>query len=136
MSKKKVRILSRKSDLAIIQAKEAGNNLVNKFPNLEIEYLTKSTAGDKDLKTPLSEMSSPGVFTDDLRNSLINKDCDLIVHSWKDLPLDLGHQTIIAGTMSRADQRDILFIKKKNISKIKNNNRISVLSSVFSNALL
>ena len=129
MSKKKVRILSRKSDLAIIQAKEAGNNLLNKFPNLEIEYLTKSTAGDKDLKTPLSEMSSPGVFTDDLRNSLINKDCDLIVHSWKDLPLDLGHQTIIAGTMSRADQRDILFIKKKNISKIKNNNRISVLSS-------
>ena len=63
----KVRILSRKSDLAIIQSMQVGNALQKKFPNLSIEYMTKSTAGDKDLKTPLSEMPNPGVFTDDLR---------------------------------------------------------------------
>ena len=50
----KVRILSRKSDLAIIQAKEIGNILQKKNTNLKIEYILKSTSGDKDLNTPLS----------------------------------------------------------------------------------
>ena len=124
-----VRILSRKSDLAIIQAKEVGMNLLKNDPNLKIEYLTKSTLGDKDLKTPLSEMIKEGVFTDDLREDLIKNKCDIVVHSWKDLPLDLGQKTIIAGTLSRADQRDIFFLKKNNISKIKKNKKISILSS-------
>ena len=43
----KVRILSRKSDLAIIQAKEIGNILQKKNKNLKIEYILKSTSGDK-----------------------------------------------------------------------------------------
>ena len=50
----KIRVLSRKSDLAIIQAYEFGEYLQSKFPDTKIEYITKSTAGDKDLVTPLS----------------------------------------------------------------------------------
>ena len=115
----KIRILSRKSDLAVIQAKEVGNIIISKFPDLKIEYITKSTSGDIDLTTPLSEMSTNGVFTDDLRKYLINNKCDLVVHSWKDLPLDLGNKTVLAGTLERADQRDILFIKKKSMPRIK-----------------
>ena len=57
-----IRILSRKSDLANIQAKEVGLLLKEKYPELSIEYITKSTSDDKDLKTPLSEMPEPGVF--------------------------------------------------------------------------
>jgi len=125
----KVRILSRKSDLAIIQSMQVGNALQKKFPNLSIEYMTKSTAGDKDLKTPLSEMPNPGVFTDDLRKELIKNNCDIVVHSWKDLPLDLGKSTIIAGTLNREDQRDIIFVNKKNLEKIKASKSINILSS-------
>ena len=125
----KVRILSRKSDLAMIQSMQVGNALQKKFPNLTIEYMTKSTAGDKDLKTPLSEMPNPGVFTDDLRKELIKNNCDIVVHSWKDLPLDLGKSTIIAGTLNREDQRDIIFVNKKNLNKIKVSKSISILSS-------
>ena len=113
----KIRVLSRKSDLAIIQAYEFGEYLQSKFPDTEIEYLTKSTSGDKDLVTPLSEMSSEGVFTNDLRDQLIHNQCDLIVHSWKDLPIEVGKQTIIASTLKRSDKRDILFIKKNKINK-------------------
>ena len=124
-----IRILSRKSDLAVIQAKEVGNNILKQYPHLKIEYITKSTSGDKDLKTPLFQMPNPGVFTDDLRKDLVNKKCDIVIHSWKDLPLDLGDKTFIAGTLPRADQRDILFVKKDKISKIKINKTISILSS-------
>ena len=47
-------ILSRKSDLAVIQAREFGQILSSNFPSIKLNYITKSTSGDKDLKTPLS----------------------------------------------------------------------------------
>ena len=122
----KVRILSRKSDLAIIQAHEFGDFFHSKFPEVEIEYITKSTSGDKDLITPLSEMPSEGVFTNDLRDELIQKKCDLLVHSWKDLPIEVGEQTKISATLKRADKRDILFLKK---NKSLNNESINILCS-------
>ncbi len=122
----KIRVLSRKSNLAIIQAYEFGEHLKSKFSDIEVEYMTRSTSGDKDLVTPLSEMPSEGVFTNDLRDELVNNKCDLIVHSWKDLPIEVGKQTIITSTLKRADKRDILFIKK---NKIQKNDFIKILCS-------
>ena len=58
-------------------------------------------------------MPTQGVFTNDLRDELINNKCDLIVHSWKDLPIEVCEKTKIAATLKRADKRDILFLKKK-----------------------
>ena len=119
MSKiKNLRILSRKSNLAVIQAHQVGRKIQDNFSDVKIEYITKKTSGDIDLKTPLSEMGSSGVFTDDLRNDLMANKCDLAVHSWKDLPLDLGSRTVLAGSLKRADQRDILFIKKNERNKV------------------
>ena len=125
----KIRILSRKSDLAVIQAYEFGEYLKFKFPKLEIDYLKRSTSGDNDLTTPLSEMPIEGVFTNDLRNELINNNCDLIIHSWKDLPLDVGNQTEVAITLDRAAPRDLFFIKKNSVKKINEDNSISIFSS-------
>ncbi len=122
----KVRVLSRKSDLAIIQAREFSDYLQSKHPFVEIEFLTRSTSGDKDLKTPLSEMPTEGVFTNDLRDELINNKCDLIVHSWKDLPIEVGDKTKIAATLKRADKRDILFLKK---NKKMDSKKITILCS-------
>ncbi len=122
----KIRILSRKSDLAIIQAREFSDYLQSKHPFVEIEFLTKSTSGDKDLITPLSEMPTEGVFTNDLRDELINNKCDLIVHSWKDLPIEVGDKTKIVATLKRADKRDILFLKK---NKITDSKKITILCS-------
>ena len=126
---KNIRILSRKSNLAIIQAQQVGEKIQEYFPFIKIEYFQKKTSGDTDLKTPLSEMATSGVFTDDLRNDLMTNKCDLAVHSWKDLPLDLGPDTILAGTLKRADQRDILFIKKNSQKQIHKNKIIKILSS-------
>ncbi len=122
----KIRVLSRKSDLAIIQAREFSEYLQSKHPFVEIDFLTRSTSGDKDLKTPLSEMPTEGVFTNDLRDELINNKCDLIVHSWKDLPIEVGDKTKIAATLKRADKRDILFLKK---NKTMDSNKITILCS-------
>ena len=122
----KIRILSRKSDLAVIQAYQFGEYLKSKFPKTKLEYLTRSTSGDKDLVTPLSEMPLEGVFTNDLRDELIQNKCDLIVHSWKDLPIEVGNKTKISATIERADKRDILFLKK---NKKENNKKLTILCS-------
>ena len=129
MEIKNIRILSRKSDLAQIQAQLVGLNIKNKFPQINITYFTKTTEGDIEKSLPLSQMESTGVFTDDLRENLIKKKCDIVVHSWKDLPIDIGKDTIIAGSLRRADERDILFVDKKKIEKIKKLKKISILSS-------
>ena len=97
MTKQQIRILSRKSDLAQIQAQLVGLEINKKFPDIKIIYLTKTTEGDIDKSSPLSEMKTTGVFTDDLRQSLIKNKCDIIVHSWKDLPIDIEPSTTIAG---------------------------------------
>ena len=129
MNNREIRILSRKSDLAQIQAKFVGLALINKFPNIKVSYLYKTTEGDIDKKSPLSEMKSTGVFTDDLRKNLIDNKCDLIVHSWKDLPIEIEKQTIISGSLKRGDERDLLLVSKNKIDKIKNSKKISILSS-------
>ncbi len=126
---KELKILSRKSDLAQIQAKLVGSAILQNNSNVKITYLTKSTEGDLDQKSPLSSMKIPGVFTDDLRKSLIDNKCDIVVHSWKDLPIDIGTKTNISGTLKRADERDILLIPKKRFGDIKKSKKISILSS-------
>ena len=95
----KVRIISRKSHLAQIQAEIVGNKIIEQFPNIEIEYIHKETQGDIDLNTPLSEMPEIGVFTNDIRNELINLNADLAVHSWKDLPVEMEPGTEISATL-------------------------------------
>ena len=119
MKKKEIKILSRKSDLAQIQAKLVGFEINRKFPNIKIIYLTKKTEGDVDKYSPLSEMKTTGVFTEDLRKNLIEGKCEAIVHSWKDMPIEIEKETMIAGSLRRADERDILLVNKNKINKIK-----------------
>ena len=124
-----IKIISRKSDLAIIQAELVGKAISNSYPELNIDYIYKDTKGDIDLSTPLSKLPEIGVFTTDLRESLINNDADLAVHSWKDLPISLEKGTSVIATLPRADMRDILLIKKNNIDSIKEKKSIKISTS-------
>ena len=74
-------------------------------------------------------MPEAGVFTTDLRDALIVGDADLAVHSWKDLPVKLDKGTVIAGTLPRADMRDILLVKKSNLGLIKKSKSIDISTS-------
>ncbi len=122
---KTLKIISRKSYLAQIQAEIVGNRILQSFPKVKIEYIHKETQGDIDLDTPLHQMPEIGVFTSDIRNELINKNADIAVHSWKDLPTEMEAGTKIFATIERADLRDVLLFKKK--SNLKKN--ISLFTS-------
>jgi hydroxymethylbilane synthase len=111
----RLRISARSSDLAKIQAYRVGEALRNKNPNIEIEFLFRESLGDKNLTDPLWKMPEKGVFTEDFLKDLLNEQTDLVVHSWKDLPTEEKEQTVIAATLPRADQRDLLLFKKSSV---------------------
>ena len=120
-----LKIVSRKSPLARIQALLVAEQIKKAFPELAIEHIYKNTLGDEDLRTPLNKMPDIGVFTNDIRNDLINGVADIAVHSWKDLPVEMEQGTAIVGTIDRADMRDMIFLKRDSIGK----KNLTILSS-------
>jgi hydroxymethylbilane synthase len=125
----KIKLASRKSDLARLQSYRVGDALKSVYPDIEIEYVFKSSLGDLNQSDPLWKMPEKGVFTEDLKKDLLNQEVDIAVHSWKDLPTEPSPDTEIIATLPRADTRDLLLVKKSSINKIKETKRFKILSS-------
>lgn len=112
-----IRISARKSDLARLQAYQVGEAITKKFPNIKIVYGFRESLGDRNLTNPLWQMPEKGVFTQDFKEDLLTGNTDLVVHSWKDIPIEDNADTIIAATLNRADERDVLLFKKTCLSE-------------------
>ncbi len=106
----RLKIASRKSDLARWQAHQVSRALSKLPEKPATEFIFKSSFGDQNLDIPLAGMGARGVFTEDFYEDLIQGRCDLVVHSWKDLPVQDRSDTKIAMTLPRADLRDVLLI--------------------------
>lgn len=115
--KSTIKISARKSDLARLQAYMVADAIKKHFKNTKIEFSFRESLGDKNLENPLWKMPSIGVFTQDFKDDLIQNRTDMVVHSWKDIPIEENDITSIAGTLSRADERDVLLFKKKFLPK-------------------
>ncbi len=113
----RLRIASRKSELARLQAHTVGNALLKKNPHLQLDFIFKSSLGDQNAHIPLWQSESKGVFTEDFYNDLVRGECDLVVHSWKDLPVEMREHTRVAATLEREDSRDVLLMTKKTFEK-------------------
>jgi hydroxymethylbilane synthase len=108
----RVRLLSRASALARLQAALVERALREAHPQLAIECLTRLSAGDQDQTSPLWKLPDKGAFTADLSQALLDGDGDLVVHSFKDLPVEMPAGTTIAGALPRADARDVVLITR------------------------
>ena len=118
-----LRIGSRRSDLARLQAQMVGARLGTQ------QYVFKEAPGDINLKDPLWKMPEMGVFTSFLRRYLISGEIDLVVHSWKDLPVEPDPASVIVGTTERADTRDLLLVSKAGLARAYDTGTLVVLSS-------
>ena len=78
MKKQKyIKIVSRSSALAKIQAEEVGNALISVHPDLSIEYHTSNAVADIDLNMDITKPENIGVFTRDISNRVIDGDFDI-----------------------------------------------------------
>jgi hydroxymethylbilane synthase len=121
----RLRISARKSDLARLQAYQVGQALGG-----DVDYLFRESLGDKNLNDPLWKMPEKGVFTEDFQTDLLQGKTDMVVHSWKDLPLlKADAPTEIIATLPREDARDLLLFKNSSLEKLKNHLPMKVFSS-------
>jgi len=103
-----MRLGSRKSPLALIQAGMAADAIRRTSPGLEVEIVPITSEGDRDRKTRLNGFSQRGVFTRALEDALSSGAIDAAVHSAKDVPSVLDPAFRLAGALPRADARDAL----------------------------
>lgn len=86
---KKIVIATRKSPLALWQAKFVKVQLLKKYPQLEVALLKITTEGDKKLHHTLAKIGGKGLFMKELEMAMQQGLADIAVHSVKDVPYQL-----------------------------------------------
>ena len=104
----RLRIATRKSQLALWQAEHVSALLRAAHPGLEIELVPLLTQGDRIQDRTLAAIGGKGLFIKELEVALEDLRADIAVHSMKDVPADLPRGLIIGAVLKRADPRDAL----------------------------
>lgn len=101
-----LRVGTRGSALALAQTGVVAE-AIGRAAGLPVEIVTVTTHGDTSRES-LASLGGTGVFASALRSSLLAGECDLIVHSLKDLPTAPCDGLVIGAVPRRADARDAL----------------------------
>lgn len=104
---------TRGSALAVWQAEYVVQRLRAAHPDRQFVLQRIQTRGDVDLKSPLAEIGSTGVFVKEIESALLSGQIDVGVHSLKDLPSELDPRLELAATGPREDPRDALVSRER-----------------------
>lgn len=105
----KLRVGSRESRLAVIQAGFVMQEIRRCDPGVELELVTMKTTGDK-LPGPLDRIGGKGLFIKELDEALLDGRVDLCVHSYKDMPAIVNPDLPVVAVSKREDARDALIL--------------------------
>lgn len=130
--KKKIKIGTRGSLLAIAQTNLVIEMMREKFPEIQFEIEKIETKGDKDLKNNWRDknLSTKSLFTKEIEKELLEKKIDIAVHSMKDMPIESPKGLVLAGVPRREDNRDVFISKTGKALKKLNENPIIGTSSL------
>ena len=106
----KIRIGSRDSRLAVIQARMAMDAISAALPEAETELVTMKTTGDRILNRTLDQIGGKGLFVRELDQALRENRVDFTVHSLKDMPLEVPEDLPLAAFSRREDPLDVLVL--------------------------
>ncbi|NDV61756.1 hydroxymethylbilane synthase [Puniceicoccales bacterium CK1056] len=110
--KRTIRVVTRKSPLAMRQTEIAIEALGAACPHWDFELIPMSTTGDERLAWSLETSGGKGLFTSALEEAIVKGDGDLAVHSSKDLPTEMPEGVVLAGFLPRAPAGDLLIIRE------------------------
>lgn len=106
-----LRIGTRRSNLAVVQAEGIRHSLKKIAPNRSFEIEALRTLGDKDQSTALYNFGAKSLWTTELEEKLTSGELDVIVHCLKDMPTTLPESCDLAAIPLRDDPRDALIVK-------------------------
>ncbi len=101
----RIRLGTRGSVLATTQSRWVADRL--RAAGHEVDIVVVRTQGDTD-RSSLTEMGGIGVFAAELRRALRDAECDIAVHSMKDLPTAPVEGLVVGAVPEREDLRDVL----------------------------
>ncbi|KAJ5229749.1 hypothetical protein N7489_010457 [Penicillium chrysogenum] len=106
-----LRIGTRRSNLAVVQAEGIRDSLKKIAPERSYEIETLRTLGDRDQLTALYDFGAKSLWTTELEEKLVSGELDVIVHCLKDMPTTLPDTCELAAIPPRDDPRDALIVK-------------------------
>lgn len=103
-----LRIGTRGSPLALVQAHEARNRLMVAFglPEAAFVIAVIKVTGDMVQDRALKEISGKGLFTREIEEALLDGSIDIAVHSMKDMPVAQPDGLTLGCYLPREDVRD------------------------------
>ena len=103
-----LRLGSRGSRLALLQAELVADALRAARPRVEIALVPITTTGDRDRTRPFGEIGERGVFVKELEEALLENRVDVAVHSAKDMTSTASDSLAVGAYLERGDPRDAL----------------------------
>lgn len=104
-----IRLGTRRSALATAQSQQVADAL-SAVAGTPVELVLITSEGDVS-RASLSQLGGTGVFATRLREALAAGECDVLVHSLKDLPTATAPGLVIAATPRREDARDVVITR-------------------------
>src|SRR3990167_2818 len=104
--KKTLKIATRKSPMALYQAKFVQDQLEKFHPNLTCELVEFQTDGDRFLDKPLTNIGGKALFVKALEQGLYQGEADIAVHCVKDMPCELPEGLVMAAVLKRDNPCD------------------------------
>lgn len=119
-----IKLGSRKSKLAVVQAEIVADHIKRCFPHLKSKIISLTTLGDQVQNKPLYSFGGKSLWTRELEILLLEpigdyERIDLIVHSLKDMPTCLPNEFELGCIMKR--EGEFLFPRRRKRSRLRMN---------------
>ncbi len=113
--RKIIRIGTRGSKLAVIQANEVAEELKASSNKLDLKVVQIKTTGDRIQNKSLGGIGGSGLFVKEIERALLDEEIDIAVHSMKDLPSSMPDGVSLAAVTKRLTPFDVLISRENKI---------------------
>lgn len=129
----KLRVISRNSQLAIVQTQE----LLGSIAEVDFELITLPSYGDKRKDISLLDNPPPDIFTRELDELILAGEADLAIHSAKDLPYPLADGLQLIAITRAFDETDALISRtNQTLTELATGSRVGTSSPTRKQELL
>ncbi|KAA8472361.1 hydroxymethylbilane synthase [Anaplasma marginale] len=114
-----VRLGTRGSTLALIQAEEVKAAIAAHFPEVRVDVIKIKTSGDVKVDRPLCDIGGKGLFIKEIEEALLANKIDIAVHSAKDVPGFYSENLDMPCVLKRRSPMDVFIsVKYKSLNSL------------------
>jgi hydroxymethylbilane synthase len=103
----KLRIIGRNSRLSLLQIEKVRQSVLQFYPEMQVEVITRESLGDQLKDVPLQTVEGTDFFTGDFFAALQKGEADIAVHSMKDMSAEHYFGGNEFAVVDRDDVRDV-----------------------------